>query len=123
MVHNLLNLIMNHQQNDCSPFHFTSSSYAKHGKIAVKMPLANCSICGPDSSTNSRIQSIAVNCMIVFVDWAWLIKMLHISDIRVPAGSLLIAFRNSDKSVSQLEQVTGEKKQENNDCQCQNILW
>lgn len=88
----------------CLPFHLTSSSYARHGRIAVNMPLANCSICGPESSTNSRIQSIAVSCMTVFVDWAWLIKILHISGMRVPAGSFFIAFRNSDKSVSQLHQ-------------------
>lgn len=85
----------------CVPF-LSSSSYAKHGRNAVNIPLANSSIFGPDNWINSRIQSMAVNWINGFLDWAWFIRMLHISDIFVPDGSLLMPFKNSDSSVSHL---------------------
>lgn len=68
----------------------------------MNIPLANDIILGPDNCTNSLIQSMAVNCMRVFVDWAWLIKMFIISDISVPPGSLFMAFRNSHSNVTHL---------------------
>lgn len=85
----------------CAPL-LDSPSYAKHGRMAVNMPLANSNIFGPESWTNSLIQSMAVNWINAFVDCAWFIRMLHMSDIFVLLGSLLIALRNSDRSVSHL---------------------
>lgn len=67
------------------------------------MPLANDSIFGPDNWTNSLIQSMAVNCISMFVDWAWLIKILIISDISAPSGSFLMPLRNSHSNVSHLK--------------------
>lgn len=42
-------------------FRLSSVAYAKHGRMAVNIPLENCNMGGPDSSTNSRIQSMAVS--------------------------------------------------------------
>lgn len=90
-------------QNDNKKLPFlSSSSYAKHGRNAVNIPLANASIFGPDNWINSRIQSMAVSWINGFFACAWFIKILHISVIFVPAGSLLIAFKNSDSKVSHL---------------------